>query len=90
MRSPFDAIWLRGPFAQALSLAARLLRDFGGVTWITSGAWDDRAPTSDAWAAAVGWMFDGIWDDAAPTGAATWSAPDGTAYTIWADTEATL
>lgn len=60
------------------------------LDWIRSGIWDDRAPTSDAWSAAVGWLFSGQWDDAAPTGAATWSSPDATAYTIWADTEATV
>jgi len=60
------------------------------LDWINSGVWNDLVPTSDAWSAAVGWLFNGIWDDAAPTGAATWSSPDATAYTIWADTEATV
>lgn len=69
--------------------AARLMRAFGARAWITSGVWDDGVPTSDAWTAVVGWLFDGIWDDAAPTGTATWSAPNGTGYAIWADTEAT-
>lgn len=60
------------------------------LDWINDGVWNDLVPTSDDWTAVVGWLFDGIWDDAAPTGTATWSAPDGTAYTIWADTEATV
>lgn len=72
------------------SVAGRIIGFKQVLDWINSGIWNDLVPTSDAWAAAVGWLFSGQWDDAAPTGAATWSSPDATAYTIWADTEATV
>lgn len=74
----------------AMRASASELQNFGGLSWILSGIYDDTIPTSDAWSDAVGWLFNGVWDDAVPTGAATWNVPDGTGYTIWTDSEVTV
>ena len=66
------------------------LPNFGGLNWILYGRWDDTIPTSAEWSEAADWLVNGVWVDSAPTGGATWSAPDGTGFTTWTESEVTI